>query len=473
VPAILAVVLVGSLAAPAAARGGLGQGRKKDIPDRFGGLPGKILQLQSSEKVEPPTLDAAIMAALDAAREAAQPLIDGRWHKGRHLRVPDGFKTIQTALDAAKAGDIVVVAAGTYFEQLVMKDGVRLTSDPAEGGDQLVAVPGAHLKLPLRTLRTVLDGSNSEASHRGMVDFDPGLGRHTIVDGFTIRNLPRQDHHVPGHAHGINVRGASPVVLNCYIHDNGSTGVGNHVVYRDQKLPIGRRDFRWANVAHKTEAVLYNNALCRSLGLGIGCNHFSAPVLLGNEIFANSDAALGQPPTPGIGAKHGAAPVIIGNLVHDNPGGGILSRSGVPQGAHPIDRRTRPWVLKNVAYANGDSRPAISSKGCGTRRDPVRIEGNVVLGSGGVGIGLSEEAVGVVVGNRVCRSGASGIAIHGSTALRLNGNRVTEARAPGFVLVSGARVLEMVDNASDANQGPGYMVAGATIGNPAGKGQGR
>ncbi|MHC4933384.1 MAG: right-handed parallel beta-helix repeat-containing protein [Planctomycetota bacterium] len=431
-----------------------------------GGLPEGILRLQSTKKVEPPTLEAAIQIARATAREALSPLIDPEFHKGKRRAVPGDCRTIQAAIDASEAGDVVVVGPGTYFELLIMKDGVKLVSDSSDGGDRLVPVEGARLKLPARTLRTILDGSKATPSRHGMIDFNPGLGRHTIVDGFTIRNLPEQDHHIPGHAHGLNVRGASPVILNCYIHHNGSTGVGNHVVYKDQKAPIEKRDFRWANVAHKAEAVLYGNILCGNLGLGIGCNHFSAPVLLGNEIFNNNDAALGAPPSPGIGAKHGAAPVIAGNVVHDNPGGGILSKIGVPQGAHPIDRRTCPTVRSNVVFSNGETRPGISCGGGGTQERPVRFLGNFVYDSGAVGIGLSEGAVGIVEANVVRDSALAGVAIHGATALRLDRNQVTRAGAPGFLLTAGARILQMVGNASNSNRGPPFVVVDATIADP-------
>jgi len=44
-----------------------------------------------------------------------------------------------------------------------------------------------------------------------------------------------------------------------------------------------------------------------SVGLGIGCNHFSAPHILGNEVLLNTDVELGHEPSPGMGAKHGPA----------------------------------------------------------------------------------------------------------------------------------------------------------------------
>jgi len=441
--------------------------RRRENRDRAGGVSEKILKLQSDKKVVPPSIDDAVKIALKAARAAALPLIDTEFHKGQRLEVPGDFKTIQSAIDAAKSGDIVVVKPGTYFELLVMKDGVKLVSDSSAGGNTLVDVKGARLKLPKRTLRTILDGSKSKPSHHGMIDFGPGVGRKTIVDGFTFRSLPEQDHHIPGHAHGLNVRGASPVIMNCLLHGNGSTGIGNHVVYRDQKTPIKKRDFRWANVQHRAEAVIYNNIIRGSLGLGIGCNHFSAPQILGNEVFGNSEEA-GSEPTPGMGAKHGAAPTIIGNIVHDNPGGGILSRKGEPQGAHPIDRPTHPTVKSNVVYGNGKVRAGIACDGGGSTRTPVRFIGNFIYDAGLAGVGLSRGAVGIIEDNVVSGSGASGIAINEATALKLNRNRVTGAKGAGFVIVGGAKVLEMAGNAADRNAGPRFMLRGGTIADPAG-----
>ncbi|MHC4952402.1 MAG: right-handed parallel beta-helix repeat-containing protein [Planctomycetota bacterium] len=431
--------------------------RKREKQDRAGGVPEKILKRQSDEKVVPPSIDDAVKIALEAARSAALPLIDAKFHTGKRLAVPGGFRTIQSAIDAAKAGDIVVVHPGVYFELLVMKDGVKLVSDASDGGNTLVEVEGARLKLPKRALRTILDGSRSKPSHHGMIDFGAGVGRKTIVDGFTIRNLPEQDHHIPGHAHGLNVRGASPVIMNCFLLGNGSTGIGNHVVYRDQKTAIKNRDFRWANIEHRAEAVIYNNIIRGSLGLGIGCNHFSAPQILGNEVFGNSEEP-GNTPTPGMGAKHGAAPTIIGNIVHDNPGGGILSRKGDPQGAHPIDRPTHPTVMRNVVYGNGKVRAGIACNGGGSTRTPVRFIGNFVYDAGLAGVGLSGGAVGIIEDNVVSGSGVSGIAVHKATALKLNRNRVTGAKGPGFVIAGGAIVREMVGNAANGNAGPRFLL---------------
>jgi hypothetical protein len=199
------------------------------------------------------------------------------------------------------------------------------------------------------------------------------------------------------------------------------------------------------------------------MGLGIGCNHFSAPHILGNEVFLNTDVELGHEPSPGMGAKHGAGPTIIGNIVHDNPGGGILSKVGQPQGSHHIDRPTHPKVIKNVVYSSGNLRPAISCRGGGSAEMPVRFVGNYVYDAGTVAIALSEGAVGILEENMVAGSAGAGIAINGATAIRLNRNKVTKADAPGFVIVDEGKVLEMVGNAAYANRGPRFMLRNGTV----------
>jgi len=416
---------------------------KRETMDRIGGLEPEILALQSNEMVQIASIDDAVKIALAAAEEAALPLIDTKFHNnGKTITVPDDYKSIQAAINAAGVGDVVLVKPGTYYELLVMKDGVKVVSDSADGGDEPVPVEGAMLKLPSRTLRTIIDGSRSETSHNGMFDFDPGVGRKTIIDGFTIQNLPAQNHHIPGHAHALNVRGASPVITNCLIRNNGSTGIGNHVVYHDQDSPMPDRDFRWDNIKYRTSAVIFHNIVYGNLGLGIAGNHFSDPYILGNEVFNNSDAELGDDPSSGMGNKHGSAATIIGNIRK-----------------YHIDRPTHPTIMKNVVYDSGSIKPGISCDGSGSETMPVKIIGNYVFNAGLTGIGLQNGCVGIIEDNMVAESNLSGISVKGSTALRLNRNKVTGTKeAPGFVIVNRGKVRKMIGNASDSNKGPRFVI---------------
>ena len=387
--------------------------------------------------------------AARAAISAANSLIDKDFHRNANiLRVPGDYHTIQSAIDAAVSGNVVLVSPGTYYEQLIMKDGVKLVSNVSNHGEVLSMVRGAELRLPARTLRTIIDGSKAPLSEHGMIDFDPGVGPTTIVDGFTIQNLPIQNHHKPGHAHGLNIRGASPVITNCLIRNMGSTGIGAHVVYHDQESPGFKRDFRWDNIKHQASPVLFKNIIHGSLGLGIGCNHFSTPIILGNEVFGNDDSSLGDPiVSPGIGNKHGSAATIVGNLVHDNPGGGILCKYGEPQGAHPIDRPAHPTFSKNIIYNNGSDKPAVSCQGCGSNEDPVSITENYLFNSGSIGIALGRGAVGIIEDNMLSKIAKPGITVFDAVALKINRNTMIErGDAPGIIVKGSGRVHEMEDN---------------------------
>lgn len=431
------------------------QAVKRQIQDKVGALPPEVLEKQIIEAVQVPQIEQAIESALAAADGAFNALkSDNTFHKGKTITVPDDFPAIQKAIDAAKSGDIVVVKAGTYYEQITIKDGVKLVSDSSGKGDELAPVEDARTKLPKRTLRTIIDGSKAKPSELGMVNFALGLGRNTIVDGFTIQNMPKQDHHQPGHAHAVNLRGASPVIENCYVLNNGSTGIGSHVAYRNSEKKIS--DFRQANILYKSQPVIYRNIVAGNFGLGIGCNHFSEAVVLGNEAFKNDDSEVSQTPSPGIGIKHGAAPTIVGNIVHDNIGGGILTQPGEPQGKSGVDRPTHPTVENNVVFASGDVHPGISAGGAGSATAPVRILGNFVYNGGTAGIGVAEKAYAILENNVITGTTGPGISINGATAIKINGNRVKNSSSPGFLFID-ANVLEMTGNAADLTDGPRFV----------------
>lgn len=438
--------------------------QRRIMQNKISGLPESVLALQNDDPVQIPSLEEAIVFALKAAKKAATDLIDTDFHNdGQRIMVPNDYKTIQEAINNANSGDTVVVSAGIYYEQLVMKDGVKLVSDPSEQGNELFAVPDAHIKLPKRTLRTIIDGSKSIPSKHGMVDFDPGVGRNTIIDGFTIQNLPMQNHHVPGHAHGLNVRGASPIIANCLIQNMGSTGIGSHVVYNDQDEKVPNRDFRWANVKHQASAVLYNNIIHSSVGLGIGCNHFSSPFILGNEVYKNSDAVLGEAPTPGMGNKHGSFATIIGNIVHDNPGGGIMAQKGSPQGKYGVDRPTHPTISNNVVFDNGSNKPGISCRSAGSLETPIRINSNYVYRATSVGIGISKNSVGIIEDNMVMHSKYPNITINGSIALKLNRNKILGlGYTPGITIVNKSVVHEMIGNGVENGESLRFKVEGSS-----------
>jgi hypothetical protein len=210
------------------------------------------------------------------------------------IYVPKDYPKIQAAIDAAESGDTVLVAPGTYKEYLLMKKGVAVRSEGTE----------AEHKNHKAARRTTIDSSG--ADNTPVVEG----ADYATIDGFTLTGLPPLDHHVPGHAHGINCRGTSMIVMNNIIHNMGSTGIGNHV--RGKKRAM---------------SYIANNIVYGNIGLGIGSNHNSAATVVQNIIYSNTDV--------GIGTRNGAHALIERNTVYNNNWAGIGTK---------VQTKHRPWA---------------------------------------------------------------------------------------------------------------------------------
>ncbi len=88
------------------------------------------------------------------------------------IEVPRDFPTIQEAVDHAVDGDLVLVAPGTYFENLrISGKTISLASWFLTSGE------ADYIQ------QTIIDGSGNN-----VIDVDPSAGQETTITGFTIRN---------------------------------------------------------------------------------------------------------------------------------------------------------------------------------------------------------------------------------------------------------------------------------------------
>jgi hypothetical protein len=355
-------------------------------------------------------------------------------------RVPDDHQTIQAAIDAAAAGDTVLVAAGTYRERIRLKDGVTLKSagDDSQG------------KLGLkRAEATVLDGGGSKSEGPGVA-----MAEGAMLDGFTVTNVGLYDeaewarHHATQgnqqpHEHigqlgtaGIGVIGVTCTIKSNIVHHIGYTGIAIQGAEGRRCAP------------HVLRNVCYRN-----MGAGIGSMQSSTAIIEGNVCFQNFYAGIGH---------EGASPLVINNVCYENVRAGI----GVSEGAKPVVRgnkcyrnrragigirtgdETKPVVEENECYEND-----MAGIGCEERCAPI-VRNNRCHENALAGIGCRDHARPLIVGNKCYRNKAAGIGSeHGAQPLIAN-NECFENEAAGIGQRGGAETT-MIGNHLHHNKAAG------------------
>ena len=129
------------------------------------------------------------------------------------INVPSDELTIQAGIDAAVNGDEVVVAPGTYNENIDFS-GKAITLRSSSGRDV-----------------TTIDGGLSGR----VVTLTSGLGRDTVLEGFTIRN----GFALNSNGGGIYIQNnSSPIVRNCRVVGNKATNNGGGIYASSSALII-------------------------------------------------------------------------------------------------------------------------------------------------------------------------------------------------------------------------------------------
>jgi len=333
------------------------------------------------------------------------------------IAVPRDQASIQEAINSAKAGDSIRVAAGTYREAVKLKPRVSVKS---EGNDDKG-------KLGLkRAERTILEGGVE-------------MAEKAVLDGFTITGVGRYDekqwqHHfdtqgkeqshepiggtgTPGIAVAVECE-----VRNNIVHHIGYTGIAitggsphivGNVCYRNMGGGIGAMNGSTAVIEQNTcfenfyagigcdgsSPVIQNNTCHGNIRAGIGISEGSSPRVTGNRCFKNRRA--------GIGIRTGKAtrPVVENNELTENDMAGI----GVEEGA-------RALILNN--RLSGNQLVAIGVTG----GSEATITDNELAREGGAPplIAVLEDSRAVISGNTLRGGGVAAILVKGSAQVRGN-----------------------------------------------------
>jgi len=196
------------------------------------------------------------------------------------IYVPQNYTTIQAALNAADSGDVVLVAAGTYQENIIWPEvnGIRLISESGSAN-------------------TIIE-SNSKGN--SIIKISPTIANidsTTSIEGFTIKNSETD---LEG---AIHIAIAAPLLKGNVITDNtfNQNGAG---IFCDNASPI---------IDNNT---ITNNKILDNIngfGGGIICINNSSPIIIRNNIDSNSGGKDGG----GIYSNN-SSPIFGGDSIFTN-----------------------------------------------------------------------------------------------------------------------------------------------------------
>lgn len=342
------------------------------------------------------------------------------------IHVPGDQPTIQAAINAANNGDTVLVAPGTYSENINFSGkAITVTSS---GGASVTIIDGGHT------------GS--------VVTFAAGEGPSSTLNGFTIQN---------GAANfeggGVDISSASPTITNNVIQNNtacsdgggiavsfGSPKIqGNTIQNNTQSACSGGSGgggivLGGAGTAQVIGNVIVNNTWPSGNGGGISMNAAGTPTLKNNIIAGNT--ASGVSPAAqggGISMVNDSDPLLVQNLIYNNSagqGGGVFI--SVPSGSRG------PILLNNTIAGNvgGNQGSAVYAIGFDNQ---VQFFNNLMIGASGANAvfcdGTYSQQPPTFTNNDGFSSGGSGLDGTCAGQSGVNGNISAD---PQFVNAGGA-----------------------------------
>jgi Right handed beta helix region/Fibronectin type III domain len=282
------------------------------------------------------------------------------------ITVPGDRPTIQSAIDAAAAGDTVLVAAGTYFENINFH-GKAITVDSDQGPEV-----------------TIIDGNLAGP----VVTFWSGEGRASMLRGFTLQ---RGDGSIGYGGGGVRIQSSSPTIQGNIITNNRACGGGGGVsaafssALIEDNLITNNTQFQGCSggsggggvdVVGEGQTQLIDNMIVGNSwpsahGGGIALNGAGTPIIKGNVIRANSANHGGG----GIDIANYSDALIVQNTIVGNradKGGGIYW--GVPNG------HRGPLLVNNTIADNQGQGSGIFATGFDAQ---AQLLNNIVVGAPG------------------------------------------------------------------------------------------
>ena len=234
---------------------------------------------------------------------------------------PDAyFQTIQGAIDCAVAGETIVVAAGTYEENIVVDKSltIQAASSPViDGGGNLG--PGVHITAANVTFQgfTITNFTCTPTAGIGALLVE---GDGAIIDDNTIYDIVTTGDPINDPAGiGIDVHASNVEVTNNIVHDVGSIGIRV------------RHDWDTAPTV-SNNVLLENNEVYRTANTGVLVTGYAKGVTVRqNEIYESL-----EPTEYSLFVHYGAEDVLIENNIIRDPYDSIYGHNVVLAGCDNV-----------------------------------------------------------------------------------------------------------------------------------------
>ena len=229
--------------------------------------------------------------------------------------VPDDYETVQLAIISSAHGDTVLVAPGTYPENIIFYGReILVGSWYVTTGDtayvESTKLWGAHTNSVVRFIH----GEGRAARLVGLTLYDgraqSGGGVYCSESSPTLERLHIRDSEAEWAGGGIFADGGDPLVIDCVIENNtGGTWGGGGIGCEFSAMEIRGCTITGNDGTESGGGIMVQD---------------SAPVIVGNRICGNTGGSYFG---GGIGCRN-STPVITDNLVSDNGdcpyGGGMF-----------------------------------------------------------------------------------------------------------------------------------------------------
>jgi hypothetical protein len=266
---------------------------------------------------------------------------------GRDLRVPQDYPLIQKAVDAAREGDRIMVAGGTYMEQVRLKEGITL-----EGGWNK-----QFTQRDIENYPSVIDGKGKE----GWVVFGASKA---VLDGFTIQNATQVKTEKEEYGSGVYCLSVQQAVIrNNTLQQNEPSGI----------------------YAGNSQLTLAGNHILKNARAGIHLEKGSNLVIQSNSIERNKEAGISSQSKTPVQMNVGL------NRVLQNGRSGIDCQNASGK------------IYNNIVCENRES-------GIRGRIIPLEVINNTIVGNGQAGVVMDDQSKEITIKNNIMAfNGESGI----------------------------------------------------------------